>query len=1162
MGYTANGDYDGVGEDKLQSENVENKTKKASQTPEEQYDAEAKQKVVQSGESNILNNYRSVTYNFTLAALDNSNLKDPETYRNSELKLVILKSGGKGNQGLSVGSKIDVVKPEYAQKSRADFAARDPRRTDLSEEQKSTPAENYGNEIISGFNKDSPGRFDMFIENVEIETLMTPSEDTNTSMATKIKFDVIEPYSINGFIEALHISALSAGYPSYLQASFLLKMEFWGYPDNEDLPEPVKIKDAERYFPFGLTGIEVEVTEKGMRYKCSAVPYNERAFGQPNVVKKPIKMSGSTVSEILNDFFKNINAQVVNSDKESKDAKGANAGHDEYDIKFQQWDPTQGFVDVAAGPIGSARFNEIMKDNALYAMNDPGDTSKPNAYQADGTTKPSTEQQISHPESIKYNAKDSAIHFGEGMAITDAIASVIRDSEYVKDILKNIGTKPGVPDEFGMLDYFLIKIEVTNLDAIDQSTHKPFQKYTYVISPYRIHISRIPNYGHDKIKEETLKKLSLREYNYIYTGKNIDVLGFKLNFNTLFFEAVPSSMANKDVVPSSNAAAPNNTPDVKIKSKSDADYKEASEKDQIPSSPVKTDATPVQSPTGGNASQPKDAYSLLARNMHEAVVNSKASMLTGDLEILGDPMFLVTGGAGNYKPKPGARGKTSMGEANHNYSEVLITVNFRNPIDFQSLEDGGTMYFDPNRVPFSGVYRVLKAVNTFKEGIFKQKLDILRLPGQILDTNLKPDNPKDRMEQSPNPDDVVTPDDTRANSPEQRMDSSTAMDQLNRGEPSPGLPGEESNFTDATGGLGGSEPYILNQTSGFISNFDVVQSSIVGEPLPTDVASNIRLQSSGLVGLGQDSLGSAASVASAANILKGNNSFMNSMSDSLQKDTIASAINISNPGSGIGKGASVLINPNEYVSSSPTANDIKHGLNISPVALSPGSISNVAGLSNGINPKSIGAVQSMGGGLGTLVGGLGNKITSFTSVPSDPQGIAARVGLDPSRLSGLTGGGLQSKLAAQVKNLVNSTPENVNLSQASSAGLKLDYLSASKISNIPATPQFATAPIPQADPGYSKQVAERGLASLENLYGVNSPSKLSTNLVPQELISEAKSAAPAISTNPYSNLSGVTNPVDINSMKDKLASAKTQLSGVASGVAGNSPLSKLINKFG
>ena len=155
-----------------------------------------------------------------------------------------------------------------------------------------------------------------------------------------------------------------------------------------------------------------------------------------------------------------------------------------------------------------------------------------------------------------------------------------------------------------MLEYFLIKIEVTNLDVIDDVSKKPFQNYAYVVSPYKIHISRIPNYGHDLIKEETLKKASLREYNYIYTGKNVDVLNFKLNFNTLFFEAVPAAMGNKDIVGSKNTAAPNNGVDVKIKAAEDSarerfgqagvdEFRKALAK-QVPLSPVKVATTPLQ----------------------------------------------------------------------------------------------------------------------------------------------------------------------------------------------------------------------------------------------------------------------------------------------------------------------------------------------------------------------------------------------------------------------------------------------------------------------------------------------------------------------------------------------------------------------------------------
>ena len=1182
-------------DDAPQSDNVSVKTKKPGNTPEEQFKAESKQVVDQSGEKNPLNGYRSSTYHFTLAALDNSNLKDPESYRNSQLKFVILRSGGKGFTGLSPQTKLSDSQITDAKKL-DDSGENYDKYAKVVNKASADAALSNNQELVAGFNKDSPGRFDMFIENVEIESLMTFSDQGNTSLPTQIKFEVIEPYSINGFIEAMHVSAVAAGYPSYLQASFLLKMEFWGYPDGDDFPEPELIKDTERYYVFGLTGIDVDITEKGTRYRCTAVPYNERAFGEPNVVKKPIKMVGDTVRTILNNFIFFINMQVAASDEAGKEGT-LKSKHNVYEIKFPVWDEKEGFIDGPPSPIADAKFTEVLKDNKLYAMIDPAAPGSPNAYKVNGAAQPTPEQQAKQPESVKYNPKESTIQFAEGMNINDAITSVIRDSEYVRDILKNIGKRPNNPDQYGMLDYFLIKMEVENLDIIDEVSQKPFQKYIYVVTPYKIHISRIPNYGHDIIKEEDLKKISLREYNYIYTGQNVDVLNFKLNFNTLFFEAVPAAMGNKDQPQPKNAAAPDNSTEVKIKSddslktneqinaRSDARLK----RQQVPTSPVKPTVTPLQA-YGGNASQPlSDPYSTLARNMHDAVINSKASMLTGELEILGDPFYLATGGIGNYKAKPDTskRGRTDKGEANHNYGEILVTINFRNPIDINSFENGGMMQFDSNRVPFSGVYRVLKVNSNFKDGVFKQKLDILRIPGQVIDSNLRATDPADNLVTSPNPNAQVIPDDTRAQSPEQRMDSATVMDQLDRGLPSPGLPGELSNFTNAEGGLGGSDPTLLNQTYGLISRSGgaMPETSIIGQSLPSanDVSSNIRLQSSGLVNLSQESLAPAATLGSAANILTGNmpaERVIGSLGGAFVGSAINSALDISNIGSGIGKGATVSITPISTFPGGLTSLDVKQGANINPTSLPTGSISNISGVVKDLGTNALAAVQGIGSNLSNLVGGIGNKVTSLTASAMDPQGIAAKVGLDPSRLSGLTGGGLQSKLQGQVSEIVNSTPGNVNLTQASSAGLALDYIPASKMANIPATPAFAKAPVPQADMAYASSVVKRGgMNALEDLYGVNSPSKLSSNLVPQELISAAQAAPMGARENPYSNLTGSFNPVDINSMNDKLNSAKGMLAGYTgipkvsdtgfasavssqfgSSTAGQSPLDKLVSR--
>ena len=221
------------------SDNNERKTKPEIKDPNNDI-------VKISGESNIFNSYRSITYTFTLAALEKRHLDDPESYRKDDynLELIIMKSGGKGDALMerTVSTRDSDVnpalKPDASEKS---GTASDKKK---SRSERRLAANNAGrntNDFFVGFNTHSPGRFDMFMENVEIESIMAPSEKTNSTTAMKIKFDVIEPYSINGFIEAIHTAAVAAGFPSYQNAAFLLKLEFWGYPDDEDFPDPIKI---------------------------------------------------------------------------------------------------------------------------------------------------------------------------------------------------------------------------------------------------------------------------------------------------------------------------------------------------------------------------------------------------------------------------------------------------------------------------------------------------------------------------------------------------------------------------------------------------------------------------------------------------------------------------------------------------------------------------------------------------------------------------------------------------------------------------------------------------------------------------------------------------------------------------------------------------------
>ena len=82
-----------------------------------------------------------------------------------------------------------------------------------------------------------------------------------------------------------------------------------------------------------------------------------------------------------------------------------------------------------------------------------------------------------------------------------------------------------------MIEYFMVRMEVENLKIFDKTSKRPFQKFTYVVTPYKLHYTCIPTYGQEQIDDANLTKLSLREYNYIYTGKNIDITNFEDNIN-------------------------------------------------------------------------------------------------------------------------------------------------------------------------------------------------------------------------------------------------------------------------------------------------------------------------------------------------------------------------------------------------------------------------------------------------------------------------------------------------------------------------------------------------------------------------------------------------------------------------------------------------------
>jgi hypothetical protein len=103
------------------------------------------------------------------------------------------------------------------------------------------------------------------------------------------------------------------------------------------------------------------------------------------------------------------------------------------------------------------------------------------------------------------------------------------------------------------------------------------------------------------------------------------------------------------------------------------------------------------------------------------------------MEILGDPYYLCTGGIGINSPEIKIPGITTNGEAPYKSGVVIISIDFRNPDDIESNPTDpnyGMVRFNKNKIPFSGCFRVNSVTSRFSDGVFTQRLRLLRLPNQ------------------------------------------------------------------------------------------------------------------------------------------------------------------------------------------------------------------------------------------------------------------------------------------------------------------------------------------------------------------------------------------------------------------------------------------------
>jgi hypothetical protein len=314
---------------------------------------------------------------------------------------------------------------------------------------------------------------------------------------------------------------------------------------------------------------------------------------------------------------------------------------------------------------------------------------------------------------VVIDPKVRTITFKAGTKIQKIIEECILLSDYGKNIFK-----AAKKDALGMINWFKIDTQVYIVD--DKESEKVYGRkpylYVYRVIPHKVHKSQFqmpndPPVGFNKLVSE-----AVRRYNYIYTGKNKDILSFNLEFNNAFYEAI--QIDGKGNSGSDSAQAGN----IKETDQTKAEMQGSITSRTGDGSVVKRVNQDLQKDSAGSFGETTAIN--VARAFNEAIINSSGSMITINMEILGDPYYLADSGMGNYNAEATNFMNVNIdGSVDYQSSEVDILINFRTPIDLNP--ESGTYLMDGEAVgvkDFSGLYKVITVTSKFSENIFTQQL--------------------------------------------------------------------------------------------------------------------------------------------------------------------------------------------------------------------------------------------------------------------------------------------------------------------------------------------------------------------------------------------------------------------------------------------------------
>jgi len=558
---------------------------------------------------------------------------------------------------------------------------------------------------------------EFFIDDLEFKNIgPTSNRATGNTNAIDIKFEINEPNGVT-LLERLKAQAISALEEdvSYIHAPYLLEIKFKGY---DEFGKPSETTVLPKYIPIKIMNITFEVTTSGAYYKVKAVPYQHDIFNNiRSTIPINVQVSAGTVSDVLAS-----NTQAFTTEekvRESADNDGAAT-------------KTKATVDVlgeTSASLADAVTNHYKAQTKPSTYKDPKtgqiETQKPAAEFADewifkvapeilnaklvgeridalNTTQKTKEVYKQYGDAVRGKVnltKDKKLFkINAGTNVINLINYIVVASDFVQDNLVDdlsaaFANKQPIKDK---IKWFKVLPEITGFKGWDKKEGRYKWEITYNVTVRNEYYSDYPFAPKAQPEGEGIHK----NYDYIFTGNNTQILDLKINIDTGYYTVAQFGTGNAEADKTPNSSSPQTK--------------------QVP-----------QNPEGQNVTDDNTVKEKRAKDLMSSILHDGGDFVNINMRLVGDPDYLPTGDS--FYQVQGNNGTfygpfLPDGTINYDFSSPFFQLNFKTPTDYNDLSGFADPYENKKygTDEFNGVYKVVTVSNNLSGGVFTQNLNAVR----------------------------------------------------------------------------------------------------------------------------------------------------------------------------------------------------------------------------------------------------------------------------------------------------------------------------------------------------------------------------------------------------------------------------------------------------